>query len=128
VRLGVTDDPDQVVGGAHFNLGEFVPNLRFQPDVLIGGGDDATTIFGTAPVYYHFDPDTLFTPYAGGGVSLGLVDRDLPGGDSDLDLEIGIRVTGGLEWPLRRGGSFLVELGLGFGDVADAHVVVGWTF
>jgi opacity protein-like surface antigen len=130
LRAGVADDVDQVVGGAHFNLGEFVPHLRFQPDVQLGSGDDHTTLYGTAPVYYRFGTETRFTPYAGGGVSMGFVDRDLPAGSNadDTDFEIGGKVTGGMEWPRPEGQAFFLELSLGFGDVHDAQFLVAWSF
>jgi opacity protein-like surface antigen len=130
LRAGVADDPDQILGGVHFNLGEFVPHLRFQPDVQFGTGDDHTTLYVTAPVYYRFGTETRFTPYAGGGISLGFVDRDLPSGShgDDTDFEIGGKVTGGLEWPRPRNQAFFVELSLGFGDVHDAQIVAGWSF
>lgn len=130
VRAGVTDDVDQVVGGAHFNLGEFVPHLRFQPDLQLGVGDDHTTLYGTAPVYYRFGVDRRFTPYAGGGVALGFVDRDLPAGSNadDSDFEVGGRLTGGLEWPRPEGQAMLLELSFGFGDVHDAQLTAAWSF
>ena len=130
VRVGVTDDPDQVVGGVHFNLGEFVPRLRFQPDVQLGFGDDATTLFATAPVHYRFELDREFVPYVGGGVSFGFVDRDLPptSNADDTEFEAGFKATGGLEWSLSGGRAFLVELSLGFGDVHDVQIVGGWSF
>ena len=130
MRVGVADDPDQIVGGAHFNLGEFIPHLRFQPDVQLGAGDDYTTLYATVPVYYHFGTETSFTPYAGGGVALGFVDRDRPKGSKgdDTDFEAGFKVTGGLEWPRKQGQAFFVELSLGFGDVHDVSALVAWTF
>ncbi len=130
LRAGVTTDPDQVVGGVQFNLGEFTRNLRFQPDVQLGFGDDATTLYATAPVYYRFNADQKFTPYAGGGIALGFIEVDLPatsGGD-DTSFEIGIRATGGLEWNLKSGGALAVELSLGSGDIHDAQVVAVWNF
>ena len=130
LRAGFTDDSDQVVGGAHFNLGEFAHNLRFQPDVQLGSGDDHTTLYGTAPVYYRFDTGKRFTPYAGGGVSAGYVDRDLPAGSSgdDSDFEFGGKATGGMEWPRSEGQAFFLELSLGFGDVHDLQFIAAWSF
>jgi len=125
VRLGLADDVDQVVGGAHFNLGEFAKNLRFQPDVQLGSGDDFTTLYGTAPVYYRFETNTSFTPYAGGGVSFGWVDDDRR---DDSEFEVAGKATGGLEWPQAKGQAFFVELSLGFGDVHDATVMAAWSF
>jgi len=130
LRAGVASDVDQVVGGAHFNLGEFVPHLRFQPDVQLGIGDDHTTLYATAPVYYRFGTETRFTPYAGGGLSVGWVDRDKPasGNDDDSDFEVGGKVTGGLEWPSRDRQAFFIEVSFGFGDIHDATIVAGWSF
>jgi len=130
LRAGVASDVDQVVGGAHFNMGEFVPHLRFQPDVQLGAGDDFTTLYGTAPVYYRFGTETRFTPYAGGGLSVGYVDHDGQGnGNSDdSDFEVGGKVTGGLEWPRPEGQAFFVEFSLGFGDIHDATILAAWSF
>ncbi len=131
LRAGLTTDPDQVVVGVQFNYGEFRPNLRFQPDVQAGFGDDFTTLYITVPVYYRFeDAQEKFTPYAGGGIALGFVDRDLPptSNADDTSFEIGARATGGLEWNLSGGGAFAVELSLGIGDIHDAQVVAVWNF
>ncbi len=131
LRVGLTTDPDQIVGGVQFNFGEFTRNLRFQPDVQLGLGDDATTLFVNAPVYYRwYDAHADFTPYAGGGIALGFIDRDLPPTSSgdDTSFEIGGRATGGLEWSRSAGGTFAVELSLGFGDIHDAQVVALWNF
>jgi opacity protein-like surface antigen len=129
VRAGVASDADQVLGGAQFNFGEVATRLRFQPDVLLGAGDDATSLFGTAPLYYRFRQGSGMTPYAGGGVALGWVDHDAPGGgNSDSEFEVGARATGGLEWPRGRGQAFFVELSLGFGDVQDVTAVAAWAF
>ena len=125
VRLGLADDADQVLGGAHFNLGEFAKNVRFQPDVQLGTGDDFTTFYGTVPVYYRFDTATPFTPYAGGGIALGWIDDDRA---DETEFEIGGKVTGGLEWPQGNGQAFFVELSLGFGDIHDATVMAAWSF
>ena len=130
LRAGVASDVDQVVGGAHFNMGEFVPHLRFQPDVQLGTGDDHTTLYATAPVYYRFGTETRFTPYAGGGLSVGFIDRDVPANSNadDSEFEVGGKVTGGLEWPRPEGQAFFVEVSLGFGDIHDATILAAWSF
>ncbi len=125
IRVGFADDVDQVLGGAHFNLGEFAENFRFQPDVQLGTGDDFTTFYGTVPVYYRFDTATAFTPYAGAGVSFGWIDNDRT---NDTEFEVGAKATGGLEWPQNNGQAFFVELSVGFGDVHDATVMAAWSF
>jgi hypothetical protein len=129
LRAGVSSDPDQALGGVHFNFGEFIPHLRFQPDIQAGFGDDYTTLYATFPVYYRFGTETRFTPYAGGGISAGFVDHDHDGpGDDDSEFEIGTKITGGLEWPGKGGRAFLLEFSIGFGDVHDATIVAGWSF
>ena len=131
VRVGVASDADQVVGGAHVNFGEVVNHLRFQPDLQLGSGDDVTTLYGTAPLYYRFAPfGSGMTPYAGGGLAVGWVDYDAPPGfeEDDSDVEVGGKATGGLEWERRGGQAMAVELSLGFGDVHDVQVVGCWSF
>ena len=125
VRLGLGADVDQVLGGAHFNLGQFAENFRFQPDVQLGAGDDFTTLFGTIPVYYRFDTNLAFTPYAGAGVSFGWTDNDRI---DNKEFEVGGKATGGLEWPQDNGQAFFVELSLGFGDIHDATIMGAWSF
>ena len=44
VRAGASDDPDQVVVGVQADFGEFIPNLRFQPNFELGFGDDTTIL------------------------------------------------------------------------------------
>ncbi len=131
LRVGVTSDPDQVVGGVQFDFGEFADNLRFQPDLQAGVGDDVTTLYATLPVHYRFrGTGQDFTPYAGGGIAFGFVDVDLPAGSSgdDTSFEVGGRLTGGLEWARRNGGAFAIELSLGIGDVHDFNAVAVWNF
>jgi opacity protein-like surface antigen len=132
LRAGVANDTDidQVVGGAQFNLGEVYPHLRFQPDFELGAGDDATTVYGTAPLYYRFQTDWAMIPYAGGGLALGWVDWDDPTGatSGDSEFEVGARATGGLEWPRPNGQAFFVEMSLGFGDVHELQAVAAWAF
>src|SRR5262245_48974742 len=99
LRAGMADDVDQVVGGAHMNMGEFIPQLGFTPAIRVGAGADATTIYATAPVYWRFHTETKFTPYVGGGPTVGWVnyDGDGPGDDDESDWEAGAKLTGGME-------------------------------
>ncbi len=41
-RVGASADPDQFYGGVHVQSGELADNLRFQPNLEIGVGDDRT--------------------------------------------------------------------------------------
>jgi opacity protein-like surface antigen len=131
VRFGMATDVDQVQGGAHANLGDVARNLRFQPDVMIGSGDDATTVYGTAPLYYRFHVNSRMLPYAGGGVALGYVQVDAPawamGGD-ESEFEVGAKATGGLEWEQSGSQALAVEMSVGFGDVHDLQVLAAWSF
>jgi len=133
LRIGAADDPDQVVGGAHWDLGEFVPHLRFQPNFEIGFGDDRTVVAGTAPVHWVFEVSSSFRPYAGGGLTAAWIDRDDPnpdlGNDEDSDFEFGVKAIGGLEWALSRGNRFGLELAVHLvDDVYDAQIMAAWTF
>ena len=130
LRAGMASDVDQFLVGAQCNLGEFTEDLRFQPDLELGAGDDVTSLYATIPVYYRFHTRSSMTPYAGGGPALGYIEVDRPasqGGD-ESSFEVGARATGGLEWGRRDGQAFFVELSLGFGDVHDVRAVAAWQF
>ena len=128
-RLGAGDDPDQVLFGLHQDFGEIVENLRFQPSLDVGFGDDHTLVSGVVPVHYRFPGDAKTTPYLGGGLVLAWIDRDPPGrrGD-DSDFEIAPIFVAGIEWRARRAADVLLELQLPGGDVHDAKLLVGWMF
>ena len=127
-RVGVTSDPDQVLGGMQFNFGEFVPHLRFQPNFEFATGDDYDIFSVTAPVHYRFTVQANVVPYAGGGLTLAYVNVDLPHGDSDSEFEIAAKAIGGVEWPLSNGNAFFLELNVGIGDIQDVAVLAGWMF
>ncbi|HHQ13493.1 MAG TPA: hypothetical protein ENK16_00545 [Chromatiales bacterium] len=130
LRAGLSVDPDQVVGGIQWDVGRIVPNLRLQPNLELGLGDDKITLFGSLPVHYLFHIQSAVTPYAGAGVSVGIVNRDRPaskGGD-DTSVEAGLRLIGGLEWKMKSGKPFAVEMNIGIGDVADFQAKAVWSF
>jgi hypothetical protein len=125
-RVGVSNNPDQIVGGMQFNLGTFAPRLQFQPNFEVGIGDDWNIITVTAPVHYRFKVNANIVPYAGGGVTIGYRDHDVPNGDSDFD--IALKGVGGVEWPLAAGNAFFLEMNVGFGDFQDQEILAGWMF
>jgi hypothetical protein len=130
LRAGLSDDPDQVVVGAQANLGEFIPRLRFQPNLEVGLGDDTTVVSLTAPVFYRALINNDFTLYGGGGVTVGAIDSDLDDGQGDdegTEFEIAPMLAGGLEWPIAQG-AFFGELALTGGDFAGVKLVAGWMF
>ncbi len=116
-----------MIVGAHWDLGEIVDHLRLQPNVELGVGDDVVTLFGEIPVHYMFRVQSEFTPYAGGGVVIGIANYDRPNND-DTSVEGGLRIVGGLQWPLKSGKPFAVEANLGLGDIHDVQVKAAWTF
>lgn len=128
VRGGVGDDPDQGIIGVHWNMGNFAKNVRLQPNLELGFGDDHTIASATFPAHYRFGNSPDFTPYLGGGVLLAYVDRDKPkrGQGSGSDFEIEPVFVGGIEWPLSGGGDLFLELDLSFGDAHDVKFMVGW--
>ncbi len=129
-RFGLGDDPDQAIVGVHFDLGEIFDEVRFIPSAEIGFGDDHTVLALTAPAFYRWEhlTNTNIVPYAGGGLTAALVERDRSGSSDDTDFELALKAIGGAEWNLRNRRTFFVELQLVFGDVHDIEVIAGWTF
>jgi opacity protein-like surface antigen len=124
VRAGLASDPNQVVVGAQFPLGEWAPRVAFTPNVELGFGDHHTILSATAPAHYIFRTKTNIKPYVGGGVTLGYVDRDSRSSDFGVSLEL----MGGAEWELKNSKSFFLELDIPFSDFHDVQVLVGWNF
>jgi hypothetical protein len=127
IRAGLGVDPDQALVGAHWDLGEIIDHLRLQPNVELGVGDDVLTLFAALPAHYVFRVQSKFTPYAGGGIVIGVASYDRPNND-DTSVEAGLRAIGGLQWPLKNGKPFAVEANIGFGDIHDFQMKVAWTF
>ncbi len=133
-RFGASADADQVLFGAQFDLGEFTKNLRWQPSVELGFGDDIFSLYGNFMVSYYFPVKAAVTPYAGAQVTVWLFDLDDPGNykknsyDDGFNTEIGLYAVGGIETKLKGGSRFLAELQVGIGDVPDVRALVGWTF
>jgi hypothetical protein len=128
VRAGASDDPDQIVVGVQADFGEFIPNLRFQPNVELGLGDDTTILSLTAPVHYRFPIEGSLILYGGGGVTLGFIDRDEPrAGEEDSNFEISPMALGGVAWPVGQS-EVSLELNLIGGDFPNVKLMAGWMF
>jgi len=138
-RVGLQSDPDQALVGVHFDLGEFTKNLRWQPSVELGFGDDKTSLYGNFMVSYYFPVEAAVTPYAGAQVQAWLFDNDGfncnadgnncdDGFDDGFNVEVGVDAVGGIETTLNSGTRFLAELNVGLGDIPEVRVLVGWTF
>ena len=128
LRVGLANDPDQVVGGVHFLETEIADNVVLVPNAELGIGDDTIVIAGTVPVHYRFVVDAKVRPYAGGGVTLAWVDYDPPNGKGDSEFEIALRATGGILWRLDGGQEMFAEVNLGTRDLWDIQAIVGWRF
>jgi hypothetical protein len=130
VRVGASQNPDQIYGGVHFDLGEFAKDVRFRPYFEIGSGDHVTTLQAMAEVTYLFSKVQVWKPYVGGSLGFDYVTlNDVPSGVDDTDTGIALMGIGGIETKLKSGTKFFAELKIGFADDdADAKVGVGWTW
>jgi hypothetical protein len=124
VHAGVGASPGQFLAGLQVNLGEFVPRLRFQPDLEVGVGGGQTEVDATIPVYYRIPIDARSTFYAGGGVTLGSVDL---GRHEGSEFIVEPSAAAGLEWPAATGRVY-GQLTLTGGDFNRLRLVAGWTF
>jgi hypothetical protein len=137
VRAGISETPDQFVIGAHVNLGEFAPGVRFQPSIELGFGDDVFTAAGNLAVFYFFPIQAAVTPYVGGQISAVHynLDKNCDGfggrfGSScdSSETEIGPAAVGGIEMEMSGGSKFLAEVQVGFNDLPEVKLIAGWTF
>lgn len=125
-RIGLASDPDQLILGLHMDAGRFAPQVRFQPDVELGVGDDVVILDFTGAVHYLFRTQGDLKPYAGGGLTIGFIDVD---GRNDNDVDWAIEFQGGLAWSIGSGyDQFFLEAALLGGGLQDFKLIAGWTF
>jgi hypothetical protein len=125
-RVGLSVEPDQVVVGAHLDMGEPITQIRFQPNAELGFGDHVTVVEINAPLHFRFsEPIDVWSPYA--GAELGWAFASLDGGKDTSDL--GVKIVGGFERHISGGDKFFIEGKIGLSDeVSDFKFLVGWTF
>ncbi len=128
VRVGVADDPDQVVAGAQFDFGSVARRVYVEPNVELGIGNDRAILVFTGALHYRFNPEGGVRPYVGGGASIGLDYFDPPDADSDLRLRVALRVIGGGTWVFKSGRQFFLEGNLVIGNLHDIQLMAGWRF
>jgi len=126
-RVGVSEDPDQVFGGIHLDMGEFARNVRFQPNAELGIGDDLLLLAINLEAAYLFPVHQSWMPYAGGGLGLNYInyDSDIGGGD---DTDLGVNILGGVQRVRSNAPDFFLEMKIGLDDSPDFKFAVGWTF
>ena len=123
LRGGLSVDPDQFFVGAHVDLGEFVENLHFTPNITVGFGDDITLIAINPDVYYSFPVEDIGSLYVGGLLAFQRFDFDSE--YLDAETEMGLHGIAGLDLgavPL------FFELNIGLDDTPDLKAAVGFTF
>jgi hypothetical protein len=126
-HAGFSFTPDQFFFGAHFDLGDFVPHVQFQPSVDLGLGDDLTFFSLNPDIVYNFETGGAASFYLGGIFALQYWKVDnVPSEIDDSETNIGIHALGGLklkDQPVH----FQVEIGLNT-DAPDWKFSGGYTF
>ena len=106
IRAGASldDDLTQLLIGGQVDAGRLAENLRLQPFVTLGFGDDALSFMLAGEVHYLFPIDparSRVEPYAGAGLGLSHVNYDRVGDDDDTT-EIALLLAGGVDVPVQR--------------------------
>ena len=127
LRVGLANSPDQIVFGVNFLETKVGQNLYIVPDAEFGFGNDAFVLSGVAAVHYRFVVDAKVRPYAGGGVSVSLIDYDRTNNNTTT-FKVGARGTGGIIWQLKGGREMFAEMNIIFGDPYNVQAMVGWRF
>jgi hypothetical protein len=131
--LGIGMDPEQVHIGLRFGAGQLSNRLDLRPGVEAGFGDHITRGSFLVDALYRFrDRWDVWQPYAGGGISLGILghdhDHDPDFGDDDTEVEPGLNIIGGVSKAVRGDDLFQTELRIGIGEAPDLGISVGWLF
>lgn len=123
-RVGLNTYPNQFQFGGQVNLGEFIPNARFQPSFTVGIGDDRTIFMANIDGAYHFPVEGDWSPYLGAGLGIGFADVDAR---DKVEVKAGLNLLGGIEWGDRVAYFFeaRTQIGTSFGDFS---VLFGMNF
>lgn len=105
IRAGATldDDLTQFLAGGQIDLGRLASNVRLQPFLTFGFGDDALSFMLAGEVHYLFPVDparSRVEPYAGAGVGLSHVNYDRRGRDDST--ELALLLAAGVDVPVER--------------------------
>jgi len=121
LRAGFSASPDQFFFGGHYVTKPVWEQLRFQPNVEAGFGDERTVVAFNMEFGYWMSVNRDWHAYVGGGPAMNLFGDSGQGGD---DVGPGLTVCVGLR---RRGGLFF-EMKVGAFDSPDFKMAVGYTF
>lgn len=127
LRAGAGINPDQFVIGVQTVVGHIFrsPFPRFAPSADIGFGDDVTVI--------TFNPDfrLIVSPprsnafiYVQAGPTISIVDPK----HGENDTNIGLTLSGGLNFPMGTTNFYSLEGRVGIGDVPDVRILLGFQF
>jgi hypothetical protein len=119
LRGGFGIDPDQLVIGGQFALGQKAGIARIVPSIDLGFFDNVTSFAFNGDFLFQLNvEDSDFTLYGGGGPTLAFYDYD--GGSQ---WEFGITVVGGTSLPIKLAQGTNIELRLGIGDIPDFRLL-----
>lgn len=127
LRAGAGINPDQFVIGAQTVLGHIAkpPSPRFSPSVDIGFGDNVTVITLNPDFRVMVSPprSNAFV-YLQAGPTISIVDPKHGDGDTD----IGLTISGGVNFPMGATNFYSLEGRIGIGDVPDVRILLGFQF
>jgi hypothetical protein len=123
IRGGFSANPDQFFIGGHYVSRPMWDQMRFQPNVEAGFGDDRTVVAFNVEFAYWMKLDADWHAYVGGGPAMNLFSGNGKGDDND-DLGPGLTVLAGF----RRRSGLLFEVKVGAFDSPDFKLAIGYTF
>lgn len=136
VRVGasIDDELTQLLIGGHVDLGRPWTNIRIQPLVTLGLGDDALSVLAAGEAHYLFpvDPNTSrVDPYVGGGVGIHHVNFDSnDAGDNNDETEVALLLAAGVDVPVRQWWKYFAEARFLIADSSIFRLEGGvtWTY
>lgn len=137
VRAGasIDDDLTQLLIGGHVDLGRPWTNIRIQPLVTLGLGDDAVSVLAAGEAHYMFsvDPNTSrVDPYVGAGIGVHHVNFDEDGVADQRDdaTEVALTFAAGVDVPMRQWWKYFAEARFLLADSSIFRLEGGvtWTY
>ncbi len=125
VRAGLGINPDQFVAGGQAVLGQVFKIARFAPSGDIGFGDNVTVVTLNPDLRLMVSPPSSNAfVYIQAGPTVAIIKPK----HGDSDTEIGLTLSGGVNFPMGRSNFYSLEGRVGIGDIPDVRILFGFQF
>ena len=123
-HLGFSRGPDQTVVGGQLQWNGIAPRMAFDPGIDLAFNNTESILTVNGDFHYQLTSETTWQPYLGAGVAINAWSDET--GNRTSRKEAGGSFIVGAATRTRTGDRFFGEMKLGFGEMPNLKMAVGW--